>query len=196
MKKYFYVTFAAILTITLCSCSKKAPKFDASQIKRICELATVECYYNNLAMTTVEKDDGISHWFEKDREFWLEYEGVVKIGIDMEDVSIKAGKDKITVTMPHAKVFGGDFKYETLEAPNIIQNKDSWINKNKITSEDQIKAINDAQTEMIKSMNSNKSLMNRAEDRAKLLIENYIDEISDLSGVEYEIVWKYIEEDE
>ena len=47
---------------------------------------------------------------------------------------------------------------------------------------------------MKKSVEENTALLARAQDRAKRLIENYIDKLGDASDIKYEIVWKYEEE--
>lgn len=193
MKKLLSTIFIVIAAFLICSCTNKEGTIDETQVKNICELATVECYFNNLAMTDVSKGDGITHWFEKDRTLWLEYDGVVKLGIDMEKVSIKVSKNKVTVKLPHAKVLSKDFEYSSLKEPKIVKNKDSWINKNKITDEVQKEALTKAQEKMIETINGNKSMMNHAEDKAKLLIENYINNIGKISGKKYEITWKFID---
>ena len=195
MKKLLCVVFAVVTIISLCACSnsKSKEQLDEMYVKNIFQLATVECYFNNLAMTDVPKGNGVTHLFEKDREFWLEYDGVVEIGIEMEKVSVKVQSNKVVVKMPHATVLTKDFDYDSLKNSKILTDKDSWINKNKITSEDQKEAIKKAQEEMVKTMESNSSMMSRAEERAKLLIENYINGIGNRTGTEYEIEWQYIE---
>ncbi|MEI3228995.1 MAG: DUF4230 domain-containing protein [Lachnospiraceae bacterium] len=52
----------------------------ASQMKAICELATMKCYYHNVAKYTREDAAGIL-WWKKDRRFWIEYDGIVTMGM-------------------------------------------------------------------------------------------------------------------
>ena len=191
MKKLLCLFFAVfiIASMTSCSNSKNNEQPDVKQIENIFQLATVECYFNNLATIDLPKGKGLTHLFEVDRKWWLEYEGTVKIGIDAEKVSIKTKENKITITMPHATILYEEYAKEG----KPITNKDSWVNKNKITDKQQQNAIKDAQDKMVKNMEANKTLMERAEERAKLLIENYIKTIVTADGSKYEIEWQYIE---
>ena len=193
MKKLLCIFFVFLSIVSFCSCSNNTQTIDEEQVKNICELATLECYSNNLAITKIKKGQGFAHVFEKDRDFWLEYDGIVKIGIDMKDVSLKINKNRVTIKIPHATVLSKDFDYDTFKKPKIVKNKDSWINKNKITTENQQKAINTAQKEMVKTIEQNKYLMERSENRAKMLIENYINQVGKISGINYEIKWEFIE---
>ena len=84
----------------------KAPSPDISQIRSICELATLECYYHNVAISTKEKGQGLSHIGEKDREFWIEYSGVAKLGINMAKVSMEIQNKDIVITIPKAQLLG------------------------------------------------------------------------------------------
>ena len=80
MKRYFAILLAALMLLSA-GCSKKAAPIlpEVEQIRSICQLTTLKCYYNNVAKTTLSAD----HFWEKDRELWIEYEGVAIIGIDM-----------------------------------------------------------------------------------------------------------------
>lgn len=173
-----------------CSGSPKpaAEEPDIMQIRSICNLATLECYYHNVAKSIKEAGSGISHWGEKDRKFWIEYTGSAKIGIDMSKVSMRIEGNNITISMPNAKLLSIDI--EELTQDSYIISDDGW-NKNKITAEDQTAAINAAQAVMKKSVESNSALLLNAQNRAKNLIENYINKMGELSGVSYTIQWEY-----
>lgn len=157
---------------------------DITQIRSICNLATLECYYHNVAKSQKAADS----IFEKDREFWIEYTGIAKIGIDMSDVNMVIKGNNITITLPNAELLDIDI-YEINEK-SYIKSADGWIKKNKITAEDQTEAINLAQTKMANSVKSNKMLLLNAQDRAKELIENYIKKLGEASNIEYQIKWK------
>ena len=173
-----------------CSGSPKpaAEEPDIMQIRSICNLATLECYYHNVAKSIKEAGSGISRWGEKDRKFWIEYTGSAKIGIDMSKVSMKIEGENITISMPNAKLLSIDI--EELTQDSYIISDDGW-NENKITAEDQTAAINDAQATMKKSVESNNALLLNAQNRAKNLIENYINKMGELSCVSYTIQWEY-----
>lgn len=181
------------LTLIAClfsSCSSKKDSLKENQIKAICELATVECYYNNVSKSTQHKGSGITHVLEKDRDFWIEYEGFAKIGIDMNSVDMKVNKNEVIVKLPSAKLLDLGIREDTLNSDSFIIEGDSLINKNKITAESQQKAITEAQAKMEKSILSNKALFEQAEKEAKELISNYIDKMGRMSGNKYKISWK------
>lgn len=165
---------------------------DLSQIRSICELATLECYYHNVAKSVKTKGTGLLHVGEKERTFWIEYTGVAKIGIDMSEVKMKMDGMNVVITIPKAKLI--NYKVESISKENYISSSDSWFNKNPISAEEQTVAVNDAQEEMKSSVEGNTSLLVRAQDRAKTLIENYVTRLGEASGLEYKITWEYSED--
>ena len=196
MKKFISILLCMILVISFAGCSKQdvlEVEPDITQIRSICNLATLECYYHNVAKSTKTAGTNMSDWFEKDREFWIEYTGVAKIGIDMSKVSMEITEDTVTVHMPEAKLLSVDILESDLNEGSYIANKDGWFNTNKITAEDQTSAINDAQNEMATSVKENSTLLLNARIRAEKLIENYIIQIGDITGVPYRIKWVYDE---
>lgn len=164
---------------------------DITQIRSICNLATLECYYHNVAKSKKAADS----WFKKDREFWIEYTGIAKIGIDMSKVNMEISGNNITVTLPNAELLDIDIYENDLNGESYIKSADGWV-KNKITADDQTAAINSAQIEMSENVKSNKSLLLNAQDRAKELIGNYIKKLGEISNIEYQIKWVYENSDE
>ncbi len=160
-----------------------------SQIQNICELATLECYFRNVAKSVKEKGTGISHWGEKDRTFWIEYTGIAKIGIDMAKVTMQVDGTNVMITLPEAEILS--YKVDEITEASYITSPDSWFNKNPITAEEQTAAVEEAQAEMKSNVENNSALFIRAQDRAKKLIENYITQLGEASGVEYHIIWEY-----
>ena len=172
-----------------CSNGKKAiNQPDITQVRSICNLATLECYYHNVAKS--EKTAG--SFAEIDRKFWIEYTGIAKIGIDMSEVDMKIDGEKITVVLPPAKLLSIDISENDLNESSYILEEDTWFfTKNKITAEDQTNAINNAQSTMAESVKNNTSLLLNAQSRAQDLIENYINQMGEISGINYTIEWVY-----
>lgn len=162
---------------------------DLSQIRNICELATLECYFRNVAKSVKEKGTGISHWGEKDRTFWIEYTGIAKIGIDMAKVTMQVDGTNVIITLPEAEILS--YKVDEITENSYITSPDSWFNKNPITAEEQTAAVEQAQAEMKSNVENNSALFIRAQDRAKKLIENYITQLGEASGIAYQIIWNY-----
>lgn len=169
----------------------KCSKPDITQVRSICNLATLECYYHNVAKSTKTAGSGFFHVGEVDRKYWIEYTGTVKIGIDMSKVSMKIHDNKIEIYIPQAKVLSKNILDADFSDDSYFIEEDSWFNKNKITANDQSKVVNNAQEEMVKTVQANKALLLTAQNRAQKLIENYIVQVGKLSNVEYEIEWEY-----
>ena len=159
---------------------------DITQIRSICNLATLECYYHNVAKSKKPADS----WLKKEREFWIEYTGIAKIGIDMSKVNMEISGKNVTVSLPNAELLDIDIYENDLNKESYIKSADGLV-KNKITADDQTSAINSAQIEMSESVKNNKSLLLNAQDRAQELIENYIKKMGEISNIDYQIKWSY-----
>lgn len=193
-KKVILFTIIYTVCCLLYACSGKdkeqlpANEPDISQIRSICDLATLECYYHNVAVSTKEKGTGLLHIGEKERSFWIEYSGVAKLGINMSKVTMEKNGNEIIITIPKA---------ELLELSDYSFTEDSYIssedglNKNPITAENQIDAIAAAQEDIREAFSNDDSMLMRAQDRAKKLIENYINQLGAISETDYQIQWVY-----
>jgi hypothetical protein len=199
-RRIIYVaTLLCLLTVfSGCSILTKttaAQDPDISQVRNICNMATLDCYYHNVAKSVKYKESGITHLGEKDRTFWIEYTGIARLGIDMSKVSMSIDENVVSITIPEAKVMSITIDNSTLGEDSYIISDDG-LNKNKITATDQTQAITKAQEEMENTVKNNASLLLSAQNRAKVLIENYILQLGEAAGIEYTIQWKYVEEDD
>jgi len=95
------------------------------------------------------------------------------------------------VTLPQAEVLSITIDNATLNENSYITSKDGF-NRNKIEASDQTAAINDAQKEMEETVMKNSTLLLNAQNRAKTLIENYIMQLGEAIGVQYNIEWNYV----
>ena len=193
MKRLLLLVVTIALSVSLIGCSNqkevvnKEPEI--TQIRSICTLATLECYYHNVAKSVKTAGEGIAHLGEVDREFWIEYTGIAKVGIDMSKVSMTIDGSNVEIKIPEAELIG---KVDIEESGlNYIYSNDNVLNPNEITADDETKAINDAQNEMKESIKNNKTLLLNAQSRAQELIQNYIVQIGKITGVEYKITWIY-----
>ncbi|MCR5477880.1 MAG: DUF4230 domain-containing protein [Lachnospiraceae bacterium] len=159
------------------------------EIRALGQLATLECYYHNVARSEKEAGTGLSHLFEKDRKFWIEYVGIAKVGVDMEQIVIEPDGDTIRITLPEAQVLSIEVDESSLDESSFYSSEDGILNKNAITAEDQTAAIADAQETMQKAVEENKALMRNARELAKKIIGNYISEVGEAAGVTYTIIW-------
>ena len=194
MKRFISIILAVMTLFLMSSCGAKeeteiTPEFN--QMKAICELSTLECYYHNVAKFKQE-DAKKFLWWGKDVRFWIEYEGIVKIGVDASLVNIEVKENNtVKITIPQAKVFGCTVNSATL-------NEDSFIvdaNSAKITAEQETAAMAAAEAKMLESAKENKTLLASAQIRAKELLEDYVMNIGNCLGKEYKIEWVEVDED-
>ena len=104
------LALAALLGCTACGQKEEAPTVepDVAEMRAICELSTMDCYYHNVAKY-FEKDaqKGFLGIGKKDKRFWIEYSGVVQMGIDASLVKIEVEDMRVTITIPEAMLMYG-----------------------------------------------------------------------------------------
>lgn len=193
MKKIIGIilTFVICISFTACSHSEKSHKNispQASQMKSICELATMQCYYHNVAKYIEEDAEGFL-WWKKDRKFWVEYSGIVTIGVDTSLVNIEVDGENVTITIPPAKVLGCKVDEATLTEDSFIVAKDSA----KVEAEHQTQAFKEAQSKMEAEATNDTVLLANAQQRAQKLLEDYVANIGNVVGKSYQIKWVYLE---
>lgn len=194
MKKRFIALLSVpVLLLSACGSSQeKAPLTpDVSQMKTICELSVMDCYYHNVAKF-YDKDAEKFLFWTKDKEFWIEYSGIVRLGVDVDQVAVAVNGNTVTVTLPEAKVLGCKVDPDSL-------NEDSYIvadGSASITADDQTAAFAAAQKDMENSAAEDTALLSMARDRARQLLENYIQNLSDMTGQSYTIEWNDAAEEE
>ena len=187
MRRIISLLLVIVTVLCLSSCGKKSnAELKIDDIHAICELATIKCYYNNVAQINKEKDN----IFQKERKMWIEYEGEVVIGVDMSKVVIKISGDEVRITLPEAEVQSIRPINSTLTEESYICSTDGLLFKNKITTEEQQDAINKGQEVMKEAVLNDKALFQRAEDRAKELIESYITNLGNAIEKTYTIIWE------
>lgn len=185
LKKVSLFLFFIVSIITITTCNNVIPKFDSEEMRNICNLAVMDCYFHNIAKLHKPAENFLS----KEKTIWFEYTAKVKFGIDASLIDIDVNKKQVTIRLPQARA---------LQNPNIIDDTirpyssaDGLI-RTKITPEERLLAQEAANINMVKQLNENKSLVQKAETRIKIILSNYINQIGDFSGVEYKIVWERI----
>lgn len=196
MKKVLVLFLVIALMFSLVACGKteeEAPtnmEPQVSQMKAICELAVMECYYHNVAKFFQEDaEKGFLGIGSKDKHFWIEYSGVVRLGVDVSLVNIEVTDTQITITIPEAKVLGCKVDSASLTADSFIVDKDSA----EVTAEDEIKAFEEAQAQLQETATNDKALLASAQQRAMALLEDYVLNIGNAVGKQYSIKWIYID---
>ncbi len=159
-----------------------------SQIRSICKLAVMECYYHNVAKFKEENAEQFL-WITRDKEFWVEYSGVVKLGIDVSQVTMEVNDNQVTIAIPETEVLSCLVDSESLTTDSYIVAKDSV----EVTAEDEVYALSQAQEELEAYVAQDQTLLLQAQQRAQTLLENYVNSIGELTGKQYKITWVYLE---
>lgn len=197
MKRIY--TFMLVMILCLCgACGKEEVPNDITpvepqimQMRSICNLATLECYYRNVAKYKEEDATGILFW-KKDKHFWVEYSGVVTLGIDASKVNMEVVGDQVTISIPPAQIFGCKVDENSLSEDSMFVAKKSAD----ITAEDQIEAFANAQDNMFQTASNDTALLASAQQRAQRLLEDYVNNIGSSMGKTYRIKWIYLDENE
>lgn len=182
-----FAAFCLVVCMLFSACGKKeeAPKEDLSltQMKSICELATLKCYYHNVAKITKEKD---VLWWDTTAELWIEYSGIVKLGVDITNLDMQVDQNQVTITMPKAEVLSCQVDQTSLDKDSYYTNREG-LGAEKINADDQTEAIKTAQENMLENVQSDESLLQQAQNRAQELLEQYVKNVGDAMGKTYEV---------
>ena len=78
-------------TVVLCltGCGKETQTADFSGVTSVCELATLKCYYHNVAKAETEASGIFAKWLKTGyKKIWTEYSGIIEYGIDISQVTV------------------------------------------------------------------------------------------------------------
>lgn len=187
-KKMTAVVLAVCMSLScLFGCAKEEKKeADFSGIGSVCELATLKCYYHNVARAETEAS-GLFKWLGTGyKKIWTEYSGIVELGIDVSKVKVEKPdiNGVVRVTIPDAEVFDADLDPESMKEPLT----DTGF-LTKITKEEETAALAEAQKNMEDTAKANSALLRQAKERAKHLIEGYVKNVGEQIGEKYTVVW-------
>lgn len=177
-------------TVVLCltGCGKETQTADFSGVTSVCELATLKCYYHNVAKAETEASGIFAKWLKTGyKKIWTEYSGIIEYGIDISQVTVSE-PDKngvVTVTMPDAQVLNVDVDEESLGTPLT----DTGF-LTSVTTEEKTTTLAGAQEAMEQQAKENAEMLSQAKARAKTLIEEYIKNVGESIGEEYTVEWK------
>lgn len=189
--------YLLILIFLLSGCStkraseseKSAEQLNISQLQSVCELATLECYYHNTAK--LNSQSRVLFW-NTSKKLWIEYSGIVKIGVDISKLDMKIKGHVVTIALPDAKIFSCKVD-ETSLSKETIYTEQKGLGGSKVNAEDQSKAFEEAQKNMLETVLKDETLLLQAKERAQALLANYVKSIGDAIGVEYEVQWEEAE---
>lgn len=186
------LALAALLGCTACGQKEEAPVVepDVTEMRAICELSVMDCYYHNVAKYFEEDaQKGFLGIGKKNKHFWIEYSGIVRMGIDASKVNVEMEDTQVTITIPEAKVLKCTLDSESLSQDSYIVDKDSA----KVEAADEVLAFSEAQRQLEETAAQDKTLLANAQQRAKSLLTEYVKNIGEAVGKEYTIKWIYVD---
>ena len=190
MKKVLLIVYCIFMSFCLTGCENKEIdlKEAIEKIKLESELVSYEALYHNVIEHEKKVGNGLTHFLEKDREMFVEYTGSIELGIDLSKVKIEVKDTEISVFVPKAIVVG-EPDIVKFDENDFIENRDGLINKNPITLDDSEKAFQKAQNNMKEFASNDKDILNQAQLRAQLILEEMIKKAVPIDESNYTINW-------
>lgn len=197
-KNVFIKVFLAVVLLACCIAigvyvygSKKKeevsqPEFSA--VHQICELATLKCYYHDVAEYEKQPDGFLQNIFFKYgyKKFWIEYDGVIEIGIDAGSVQVKEPDENgvVKIYVPEAKILNVDADLDSMKQPI----SDTGI-FTEITADEQSEAFSMAQAAMKNNAQNDASILTQAHENARELLKQYVIRVGEQMGQHYTVEW-------
>ena len=192
-----------ILDIVLCGAflatkaiNRKTPvdvKISESSIRRICELATLDCFYHN-----VSEWENPGDFLNAGKKLWMEYDGIIRVGIKAEKLEI-SDPDKdgvITVRIPPATILAKDLDEQSIYEIDSTSPLWGFVPiYGSVSTEERRDALAGAQKDMEASAEKNEMVLAEALDRAKKIIERNIVALGEAGGKQYTVRFEDISEE-
>lgn len=154
-----------------------------SDVSKICELATLRCYYHDVAEFQKDSTGLFSYGAKK---MWMEYNGVVSVGVDVEQVKVETPTDDgvVKIYVPQAIILDINADKTTISDPI----EETGI-LTKITADEKAQAFSAAQATMRENAESDTKLLNQAHNNAKELLKQYVLTVGKQIGQNYTVQW-------
>ena len=171
--------------------NKQEELFDTNEfsaVDKICELATLKCYYHDVAELEKSPEGffkyGLAQYGYK--KLWMEYDGIVEVGIDVNEVKVSApDKDGVVqIYVPEAKILDVSAEIDSMKDPILDT---GWFTS--ITTEEKAEAFAAAQENMKKEAQSNGSILSQAQNNAKELLKQYVINVGKQINKQYTVQW-------
>ena len=159
-----------------------------SAVDKICELATLKCYYHDVAELKKEPKGpfklGVAQYGYK--KLWMEYDGIVQVGIDVNEVKVSSpDKDGVVrIYVPEARILDVSAQIDSMKDPI---SDTGWFTS--IKTEEKAEAFADAQTKMKEEAQSNGSILSQAQNNAKELLKQYVINVGKQINKQYTVQW-------
>lgn len=163
-------------------------KVKFSAVNKICELATLRCYYHDVAEYEKQPDGlfkyGLFQYGYK--KFWIEYDGIVEIGIDVGQVQVNEPDENgvVKIYVPKAKILNINADPESMS--DMVADTGTFT---EITASEKAGAFSEAQTTMRNNAENDSSILTQAHNNAKELLKQYVVNVGEQIGQQYTVEW-------
>ena len=161
-----------ILLTLLLICGAAEPQITgdllASQLRSVQELVTVSYYYTN--MGRFENQVDFYGWKVPltTKSFIVSYDGVIKAGVDLEQLQVSIGDGEVTVTLPESRIISHEIPEDSLE---VFDESDNLFNH--ITIEDYTAFTRDQKSAM-EQRAVDGGLLDRANQEARTAVDSLL----------------------
>ena len=178
----FVIAVALVIVLVVANGQNKELGQYNWEIQRICELATLKCFYHNVA---VHEDSG-GFLGIGGKQIWLEYDGIITAGVLADQVKIEEPtKDGIVkIYVPRAVLIGISYDKSSIKKPVSDANLFA-----KITADDESAILNQAQEDMKAEVQTQTYIFDQAYENAKNLLEEHVINVGRMMGKEYKVEW-------
>ena len=145
---------------------------DFNDINYMYDLAVTELDYNDVARVDAD------YWFfgKKSKKMWIEHKSAVKVGVDANEIKVDSGKNKVTVTVPKAKVLSVNVDPNSFNANSYSI---SSTRLRKISAKEQNTAMHNANKDIKKIVSQDPVLMHEAQKRTGKVLSGYFSALMD-----------------
>lgn len=175
------VTFIVLFAWFIFRPDNKTENHNLFNIEMISELTTIECRYHNVAVRDNEGNLlGVGKQY-----VWFEYDVIVSVGIDVNEVQIqKPTTDGVVkIYLPPAKILDAQPDKSTISKP--VCELGAFT---KLTADEELQIINEG-TQKLKDDAKTQEIIYQAHNSAKDTIEQYVVNMGKLIGEEYIVEW-------
>ena len=147
----------------------------------ISELTTLQCRYHNVSVC--DKEGNLLGVGKK--YVWFEYDVLVDVGIDIDEVRIENPTDDgvVKIYLPPAKILGAKADKATIYKPVCELGP-----LTEFPQDEQMQIVN-AGIEKLKNDAKTEEVIRQAYSSAKEVIEQYVMNVGKLIGEEYTVEW-------
>lgn len=199
-KRYLIFFILIVASIGIIKFPSSSPtttyKDEFSSVDRICELATLRCYYHDVAEYNNTPKGAFKYGLFQYgyKKFWIEYDGIVEYGIDASDVQVNSpdSNDVVAIYVPDAKVLNVTSDENSMSDPIVETGKFTTI-----TTQEKMEAFSREQKSMKENAGKDSALLNSAKENAKVLLKQYVIKVGKQVGKDYTVKWleKPLDED-